>query len=469
MVGGVGWLQGRGERVRERMVALLLAPNPDSGWQLAVDLGRPAVPLLWELVNENKSNRKHRLLMLSAAVLAGGVAEDERLLDWLAQQKPMLEERVLAAMMMALGPDRTRAQPEFWARCLGPVKTPEHLLGIAVRLAAVRFPGAAEALPVLTDEEPGLCAAAAFAGVPVPVAAAARWSNLRSVERHADLFWRGQLLGAARRVQNGQNSAGTVLDLAREVARLPGERFLSARAAAIWLRARADDLQPEEQKLDWSLLQVATGDLATGTKLRAWLGPVPMLRDEAPHRLAVAYALSRPVADVMRERASWSSDPAVAEHIAVALAMRLCGNERNTVVEPMPGVAAWQIVRWLGGAEVDRSVVSADPVLASVLPLLAEGRLGRRALRVTLEETLWRWGSHPGLACWQLERSLVRDLLLAGSSRGGSKYLPHIAPDQRYMPTGLDRNDEFFTIAVALFDFLMRPRLPIPAEHRLPG
>jgi hypothetical protein len=202
--------------------------------------------------------------------------------------------------------------------------------------------------------------------------------------------------------------------------------------------------------------------------LNSWLGAVALPRDEAPHRLAVAYALVRPVEEVIAARAVWSSDERIREHIAVALAWRLGQLEQVPMVEPLPAVAAWQIVQWLGGGQIDRPDFGTDPVLRSTLPLLAEGRLARRALRQTLEETLWRWGSHPGLAVWEQERRLVRDLLLAGSNRGGGKYQPHAPPDQRYFPTGLDRNDEFFTIAVALYDFLQQPRLPMPPELRLP-
>ncbi|MCU0865207.1 MAG: hypothetical protein MUC36_15585 [Planctomycetes bacterium] len=469
--GGTAAWSGRGERIRDRFESLLLAATPDwsAGWQLAVDLGRPAAPMLWDLVADNKSNVKRRLVLMAAAVLAGGNAEDERLLTWLAQPKPMLEERVLAAMLMALGPQRTRPAANFWSRCLGPAKSPEQLLSIAVRLASAKFPEAAEGAPLLLDEDPGVGAAATYAGLPWTAAMVARWSNVRGGERHADLYWRGAMLGAARSSAGPAGQGDPSLEMAREVLRLRDERLTEARATAVWLRASRGDLQPSEARLDWPLLQVAVGDPETAALLNSWLGPAATPRDEAPHRLAVAYALVRPVAEVIAARGQWAGDARIREHIAVALAFRLGKLEQvPTIVEPLPNVAAWQFVQWMSGGRIDRPDAGSDPVLRAALPLLADGRLGRRQLCITLEDTLWRWGSHPGLAVWRLERGLVRDLLLAGSNRGGGKYQPHIPPDQRYFPTGLDRNDEFFAIAVALFDFLQQPRLPLPPELRLP-
>ena len=119
-------------------------------------------------------------------------------------------------------------------------------------------------------------------------------------------------------------------------------------------------------------------------------------------------------------------------------------------------------------AQIDRTATCKDPQLQTALELVADGRMPRAALRQVLEEALWRWGSHPGLAPWQHERLLVRDLLLSGSNAGGGKYQAHVQPDRRYYPTGLDRNDGFFVVAVALYEFMIRPRAPLPPEHRLP-
>ena len=92
--GVVGWISLRDERFRERFQKLLLnEPTRDleAGWQLASDLGRPAVPLLWDMLADQKAMVERRLIVLAAAVLAGGPIEDERLFEWLEQPKPMLE------------------------------------------------------------------------------------------------------------------------------------------------------------------------------------------------------------------------------------------------------------------------------------------------------------------------------------------------------------------------------------------
>jgi hypothetical protein len=76
-------------------------------------------------------------------------------------------------------------------------------------------------------------------------------------------------------------------------------------------------------------------------------------------------------------------------------------------------------------------------------------------------------GQSPGLGTWENERLLLRDLILVGSSSGGGKYQPQVRPHERYRPQGLGPDDPFFTVAVALYDFTSRPRLPLPPEYRL--
>lgn len=454
--------------MRERFRQLLLAaPTRDLavGWQLAQDLGRPATPLLWEMLQAEKSNVESRLIVLAAAVLAGGVAEDARLFEWLDQQKPMLEERVLAAMMMALGPMRSRPVPNFWTRCLGPSKSPEMLLSVAVRLASVRFPGTDEGAPPLQGDDPGLVAAAAFRGTG---GVAAHWWNLTNQERHADLVWRGALLGAARRWTVGGASPEPSFDVARQLLALGGELRAPVRCAAVLLLAHGQQFRAEEPRLDWPLLQAAVSDPRTNERLAAWLGPKAQPRDEQPSRLAVAYAFSRPTRTVVDERAVWGSEPSIRQHVAVALAIRLLAQDAPQPTDAtLPGVAEWQFVRFACGASIERGPLPDDPHLRVALQLAADGRMPRAALRTALEEALWRWDSHPGLVAWQQERLLVRDLLLSGSAQGGGKYLPQVRADQRYVPVGLDRKDGFFGVAVQLYDFLAVPRAPIPAERRL--
>jgi hypothetical protein len=394
------------------------------------------------------------------------VHEDERLFGWLAAQKPMLEERTLAALLVTMGPQRTRPMPSLWSRLLGGNKEPEVILGIAARLASVRFPDGADGAPVLTGSDPGLVAATAFAGLPLPAAADERWWNLRAAERHAELVWRGALLGAARGLPAAR-AQDVFRDRANELMRAP-ESPPAARAAAVWYRACQRDLRPEGTPLDVALLQVAAGDLASAAMLQPWLGPVPRPRDDAPQRLAVAYVLSRRPEAVIAERAMWLGDVSVARHIALALAWSLCGEAKPDPVDiHVPDLPEWDLVRCASGARADGERNSDDPVLQALLELCRQGRCGRPALRRNLEEALWRAGCHPRLALVLLEQALVRDLLLAGSNPG-LRWHSHLRQDLRYSPTGMDRNDAFFAIAIAAFEFLARPRSPMPPEHRLP-
>ena len=79
---------------------------------------------------------------------------------------------------------------------------------------------------------------------------------------------------------------------------------------------------------------------------------------------------------------------------------------------------------------------------------------------------LWRWGSHPRIGPWRAERELIRDLLLVGS-RAGTRYQPELPSHLRYFATGLDRDDAFFDLASALYEFTARQRTSVPSEHRL--
>lgn len=473
MSGGssVGWVGAKDDRFRDRFQkALLNVPSRDlaAGWQLAVDTGRPVAPLLWDMMQAETSNVGRRLVVLAAAVLAGGPAEDERLFAWLDRQKPMLPERALAAMLLALGPRRTRPMPEFWGRISGPARTPEQILAIAVRLAAARFPGTEANLPQSLDDDAGVLAATAYAGGKVPTANASRLWDPRTSERHAELFWRGAMLHGARTLADGGTMPDGLLERARELSALPGEHNGSARAAAAVLRARARDFRAEGSRPDWRLLQIAAADVTSARTLSGWLQPAPQPLDEEPRRLAVAYVLSREPAEVVQDRPAWSSDPRVARHVAVALAWRLLGESPQQPVEvEVPGLPEWGFVKWASGAAIDAGLPIDDPQLRMAAEVASAGRMGRPALRTALEEALWRWGSHPGLSAFEQERLLVRDLLLIGSHPGGSKYMAHVQPEQRYRPTGLGPDDTFFMVAVTLFDFLERPRGPVPPEHRL--
>lgn len=439
-----------------------------TGWALAADLGRPVVPLLWDMMLAEGSNTGRRLVMLAAALTAGGANEDERLFAWLDRQKPMLEERVLAAMLLAHGPRRARPMAEFWPRILGPSRSPEQILAIGARLAAVRFPGADTEVPSTLDDDPGVAAATAYAGGTLSAPLAQRLWNLRAPERHAELFWRGAMLFGARQLAEGGQVQEPLLGRARELMALPGEQYAAVRAAAALFRARARDFRSEGARPDWRLLQIATSDTGGARALHTWLGPLPQPLDEDPLRLAVAYVLSRSSADVVADRATWSSDARIGKHVAVALAWRLLGEPSPQPIDvQLAEVPEWNLVRWATGAAMDPQARIEDPHLRTAAEVAAMGRMPREVMRTALEDALWRWGSHPGLSAHEQERLLIRDLLLVGSHPGGSKYVPHVRTEQRYRPAGIGPDDTFFDITVALFDFLARPRGPVPAEHRL--
>lgn len=470
--GGVGTLSSRDERFRKVLERLLLeSPSADDlaqGWQLAADLGRPAAPLLWEVLQSEKANAGRRIVVLAAAVLAGGPGEDDRLFGWLDAPTTIREERVMAGFLLAMGPQRARPVPDLWARLLGPAKAVPPVLGIASRLAAARFPGSDAGAPVLVDEEdPGLLAAAAFAGLPVRPALAQRLWDLRVDVRHRELFWRGALLGSLVVRAGGQDPQAVMLEHARQILDQPGDSFPAARVAAALFRASASDVRAQGPRPDWGLLQALASTPSAAVALQQWLGAVPQPRDDEPGRLAVAYVLSRDPDTVVAERAQWGADPRIRHHVAVALAWRLLGEERPLAVDVLvPGVPEWFFVRWASGQAAGRDGAIADAPLQAAAGLAAAGRLPRPAARAQLEETLWRWGSHPGIGRFDSERLLVRDLLLLGSRQGG-KYRPHVRADQVYRAAGIDKDDAFFDVAVPLWDFLSRRRPPLPSEFRL--
>ncbi len=481
----MGWCSGRDDRLRELFHKLLVAaPSRDlaAGWQLAVDVGRPAAPLLWEMLREERSHLGRKLAVLVAAVLAGGEREDDRLFAWLDQQDPMIEERAIVAILFALGPRRSRPMPNFWGRCLGPTKTPGQILSIAARLAAARFPNTEQGALPLADDDPGQAGAAAFAGLPVPTGLAARLWSIRTAPRYVDLFGRGALLGGVRRRGDDPTAQDGLLERARELSTFVGEQGTAVRAAALLLRMRADDQRPVGPRLEWQLLELAAAESPAARAQQPWLAAVPQPRDEDPRRLAVCYVLSREPATVIAERAQWAGEPRlgpeadIRRHIAVALAWRLLGDTEGaaanqvaaaSLAADLPGVPEWALVRWAAGGAIEPSTTVADPRLRALVEVAAARRLPRQAARTALEEALWRWGSHPGLGLWQQERLLLRDLLLVGSNPGGSRYQPQVPPEKRYRPTGFGPDHVLFEVAVALYDFLAQPRGGVPPEYRL--
>jgi len=487
----VGSIAARNVRYQKRFAELLLSHETAdlaSGWQQARRLGRPVVPMLWRMLDAERSNVTSRVVLLVAAVLAGGPAEDDRLFAFLDRHKPMLPERTMASMLLALGPARPRPVDNCWARIIGPNKEPEPLLELASRLACARFPDASKGVGVLFEGGPGMIGAAVFGGFRVsPPKLRSLWRN---PSRHSELFYRGVLLGAGRRMAvSGREADRTTLIHAEELLAQADVRLGDARAAAILLKARAGQLDPGARRPDWQLLQLCATQPASRDALRAWLPAKPLARDEQPERIAVAYALWQPLDKVLREYQQWGADPRISSHVAVALAFRLAAGggaqglgsdapaqRRTTPADGartageirvrLPDVPEFRFAVWASGGALGTGSRCEDRELRELARLIADGRASREVVRRTCEEALWRWGSHPGLGQWRQERLLIRDLLLAGS-KPGLRYASLLRPSQRYFATGLDKSDSFYEVAVELYEFLAEPVLPIPAEYRL--
>ena len=420
--------------------------------------------MLWELLDAERSNVDRRLAVLVAALVAGGPGADERLFEFLGRGRAMLPERTMAALWIALGPKRARGLPDVRGRVLGPNKEPEELLAIAARLAAARFGGGREGVSTLDSDDPGLLAAAVFAEMPVARTCAER--EWRSEHRDAALYRRAAFLSDRYRVDRA-NSSPRLLDRARSALLQRGIGGASERDAAVLLLAAAGELDLQQSGLDWRQLRIVANQSASAELLRARLQPTPLARDPEPSRLGTAFALRMPVDQVLSSRATWGDDERIRAPIAVALAARLCAEPRRSALDlELAGVPEWAFVRWASGGRFRMEGVPADARLAELAKVVADGRVSRSAAREALELALWRWGSHPGLAAWELERQLIRDLLLVGSRTGG-RYAPGVAPHLRYFPAGLDRDDTFFDVAVALYEFTGRRSGPIPVAHRL--
>lgn len=466
----VGWIGTKDEAVRRELDRLLLAaPTRDlaAGWRLCESLGQAAAPMLWELLDAERSNLQRRLALLAGAVLAGGLNEDRRLLEFLAQPKPMLEERCLAMLLVALGPPRSRPCPDFWDLANGGNRTPEQVMGIAARLAAARFPGGGEKLPAVGVAEPGLAGAAAFAGAPIADSVVEALWNQKAPLRHAELYWRGALLGAVRpRVD--RPALPDWVERAKGCAERTGATQAPLRAAALAFLGRAGEFRSNAMTADWDDLAAGIIDVSSARDASAWLPSAPPTRVLRPERLLVAFALGQPPEAVGEARAQWLAEPRTGRHAAIALAWRLAAGESlANLPRGAEGLPEWAFVDWAAGRGWAAGAAFEDPILQAAGLLCREGRLSPAAAKELFEATLWRWGSHPGWALWQQERLLVRDLLLVGSHQGGSKYLPHVRPERRFRAGGLGPDSPFYDVAVALFDHLAEPRSVVPSGYGL--
>jgi hypothetical protein len=466
----VGYVSPADGRARERFRTLLLVDNPqlEAGWQLAQQIGRTATPLLWDMLKDEKPSQQRRLALLMAIAQAGGPAEDDRILEYLEQigkNDDSVAERVLACLWMALGPDRARPVSKYWPRVL-PRRSPHQVLRIATNLAAARLGAAADAPRVLPEDDTGILASAAFAGIAVPESAAGLLMNPSAGDRHADLFRRGALLGALR--GGALEESG---DRARVLASLrpfdaDGQPDPLRQVVAL-VRGRAQDARADGPQPPWHLLVLLAADPGSASQLQPWLRPEPSsLADDQP-TLAVEYAFAHEPAIVVRDRGVWGEKPTVRHHVAVALALQLLRRrERLAVDATLPGVPEWFFVRWAGGGPARKDATIDDPELERAALLAEAGRLPLEAARTVLEEALWRWRSHPGRGLFDAERLLVRDLLLTGS-HAGKEFRPSVAVERCYFATGIDQTDEFFRIAIRAFKFLGSPTPPIPPACRL--
>jgi hypothetical protein len=454
----------------KRFQDLLLDKRHDhvEGWRLCQDLGRPAVAVLWDLYEKQGADVRKRMVLMVAAALAGGPAEDERLLQALDSAK--VEERVLAAMLMALGPRRPATAANPWSRLVGKQRAQApFILQVAAYLAASRFPAAAadRQLPVPPEPEPGLSAAAAAAGVAgIDVGP---WFPPASRPPHADLVRRGALLG--RMFDPGPDQS--LLLKAEALFRSDSESDETRVCAALLLgragRLPATSGRDAMARPSGLLVEGLTVAPAAARPLREWLDPVPNQLDKDARRLLSAYVFSRSVAEVLADQERWLASPTARRPVALSLALRLLAGEASAPPVSVPAptdLPEWFWVAWAAGQHPPRPAVRGeDPVLDQAVDLAIDGRLPRATARVLLEEALWRSEAHPGLPLWRSWRWLVRDLLLTGSIPG-IKYAPTTA--KLYRAPGLGPEHPLFDVAVEYFDFTEKPRSPLPPECRLP-
>jgi hypothetical protein len=472
----VGSLGADDHEFRRPLQDLLLeAKTQDlaAGWRLCAELGPAAAPLLWAMHDGEKSNARRRIVLIFAAMVAGGPLEDERAFAALERAKQP-QDRLMTCLAFALGPPRAREQPSFWT-VLGRKAEQNDILTVASLLACARFPGAAALAPEIRSADPGVVAAAAFAGAALPAAVVERFFR-DDAPVHAGLVWRGVLLGSLLRADAAQARDPALLQRARWVWETRPERvgrgaaeFLDeARGAAALVLGRAAAMTAAGPRPPGHLLQLLAAEPQSAIQLRDWLKPEPQIDDDEPARLAVAYAFSREPAAVVAERDAWSRSEPVRRPIAVALAWRLLGAPPQAPIEvQVTGLPEWFFVRWASGAAGGSEGRIDDPILGKTAALAQDGSMPREAARDILEQALWRWRCHPGIGIWEAERRLVRDLLLTGSQEG-RKYKPRAPDAERYRPTGLGTEDPFFEVGVKALDFdLSAPRLPIPKPCRL--
>ncbi len=488
---GVGEISIKDDKFRARMKELLIDPidRYALGWQRSQDMGALIAPLLFEMRSVEKADDRRRMVLMCAAVIACGMVVDEQALAAIdpAQQNDPL----LACFLIALGPLQEHELPKFWERVRGRRAELNELQAILVLLAAARVPAVAST-PVAKEiakeimqlsrsigagelQSPGIVAAMLAAGLPVPESVQKPYLAFDSPPRFAELVWRGLMLGSLR--LPAAVPEALVVSQAKEILKLSSDSYALAKnaAALVLCRAISVPVSKSTPRPPWQLLQLFAAEPQSALLLGTWLNAKPSPLDEQPARLAVEYALSRPLATVIAERSLWGQEPAVQGHVALALAWRLLGEAKVVPIEAsLPSLPEWSFVQWASGAKkFDLKPLSGLPAggvesLNQMLQML--DRVPPAVLREALQDALWRLGSHPGLGLFEAQRFLLRDLVLTGSL-AGAKYQQHIPMHERYLPSGglgsSGTSASFFDVGVEVFDFLMTPRLPLPSECRL--
>lgn len=424
------------------------------GWNAAAALGPAATPILWRLL-DGVATGESRFALLAAIQAAGGVGEDDRFLRWIEAPGRTARDRLFVAFLLASGGDRPAPRPDLLLRLRGA----NDLADLLGSLAAARFPGV-EGLPPAAanaDSDLGRAAAALFAG------GALREAPPRGT-RHEALFWRGALLGAARRRQ-GEALRERALALRQE----RGEGFEGVRQAANWLLAGLSDPTVAAARLDDESLAILVGDRAMRARLAPSIESARAARAEPLPVLAVAHALECPLDVAVATREAWATGPGGGAAV-LALAFRLLVRaEASTPALPAwSAVPEWAVARAAAGGGESAFPGLADAKLAHAATAFASGRLPPSAFADAIELAVWRAGAHPGAVARRLERDFLRDLVLAGSQEGGGKYQPHVPPAQRYFCPGLGRDEPWFRVAIAFHEWNHVPRGAVPAAVRWP-
>lgn len=466
-------VENRNELFRDQFRELLGDSQPSSwpaGWRLAQKMGSSAAPLLAAIWEEEGSNLTSRLLFLGAHSLAAGPEGEPTYGSSLSRLDD--QEKVMALLILASGPPRTRAID-------GLARLTDRREKIAVRVAAYLALArlGVEAPPLRADrDDPGLLAAALYAELSVSDRELRTWfrdGEGQDPSRH--LVRRGFLLADPepdpdrdRRLAWAAQEAGGTLS---------GPGFREARRAAALCLARLGD--PAQVLVDLpdpdpELVLI----LATEPRMRSSLplDPVPggLIDLAERQRLAVLYVLQESPATVLATADRWVRDEDIRGSMCLALTISLLDGVQGAVSVPDSVTAlpegAW--VQWAAGEQpaVPTGVRNAgdpagDEILARALPLALDGRLPREVAHRVIEAALWRSGSHPGLVRVEAHVALLRDLLMSGSTQV-SAALGIEALDQ-YLPAGIPRTDRrFFEIAYGFLQFVAVPR-EIPETLRL--